>query len=150
VKQATQPKQVRVLLVDDDPDELDLFLAAAEQSSCSIEVLHCSHSKEIYECLQQDPQPDIILLDHNLSDISGLDCLRAIRQKKEYDEIPVVMYSTSRDKTLIDLSYKSHADRYFVKPSNFDSIRKFIELLCKDDWKKKFSKPSSFEEFIMK
>jgi CheY-like chemotaxis protein len=149
VKQA-QPKQVRILLVDDDPDELELFLAAAEQCSCPIDVIHCSHSKEIYDCLAKDPRPDIILLDHNLSDISGLDCLRAIRQKKEYDDIPIVMYSTSSDKTLINLSYKSQADRYFVKPSNFESIQKFIEILCREDWKKKFAKPSSFEEFLIK
>ena len=137
------------MLIDDDPDELDLFLAAAEQCECAIEVTHCSRSQKIYECLSTAPPPDLILLDHNLADISGLDCLQYIRQRKEFDDVAVVMYSTSRDETLINLSYSNKANRYFVKPNNFESIRIFLNTLCREDWKTQFSRLSSFDGFLI-
>ena len=87
----------KCLLIDDDPDDQELFSMAIEAIDRSI---HCSFAKDgLYglELLEESGTelPDIIFLDLNMPRMGGKECLQTIRSVRAYDHIPVVILSTS-------------------------------------------------------
>lgn len=71
----------------------------------------------------------MIFLDLNLPKTNGLDCLVEIRQRKDFQTIPVVIYSTSSHFEDIDLCYKAGCTLYLVKPPSFRELLAQIKKL---------------------
>lgn len=87
----------KCLLIDDDPDDHELFAIALEAIDRSV---HCSFAKDgLYglELLEESGTelPDVIFLDLNMPRMGGKECLHTIRSVREYDHIPVVILTTS-------------------------------------------------------
>jgi len=79
-------------------------------------------------------QTDLIFLDINLPKVNGIECLRTIRELKDYSGIPIIMYSTSADASNIEESYKSGADRYFTKPATFGALCNSLNKIREIEW----------------
>lgn len=60
----------------------------------------------------------------------GLECLQLLREDRKYDNIPIIIYSTSISKNDIDKAYKSGANYFAVKPSAIDDIANMIKRFC--------------------
>lgn len=120
---STESSKIKfILLADDDDDDTMLFLEAAEKLSSKIKVSIASDGQLLLSSLESSSKPDIIFLDLNMPKKSGLECLKSIRSNPKYDNIPVIIYSTSQNKKDIDTCYKEGANYYVVKPYDFDDI----------------------------
>lgn len=128
----------KILLVDDNPHDLELALNAldeAGQGNERNEIMVASGGQEALALLRHLRQtdgarlPDLILLDLNMSQMDGIAVLDAIRSEKDTREIPVVMLTTSGEDRDIRESYAHGASAYVIKPLDFTQFREAMRTI---------------------
>src|SRR5689334_14704569 len=91
-----------VIFADDDVDDLELITGFFKQYNQSVNVLSFKHGKEVLQFLDDfftnDNPPTLIVLDINMPKLNGKDTLVALRSNPNYQNIPVVMYTTSTNR----------------------------------------------------
>ncbi|GAA4017252.1 response regulator [Deinococcus rubellus] len=115
----------RILLVDDNPNDLELALIAFEKAGRSPEVTVARSGQEAMRLLGQvtsEQLPDVVLLDLNMPHMDGLAVLEAIREQPHLAGLPVVILSTSREERDIRACYARGASAYVVKPVEFEQF----------------------------
>lgn len=117
----------KFLLVDDDPDDTDLFLEALKAIDSTVELENSLDSRRIVSKLQKgEVNPEIIFLDINMPDMNGWDCLQVLKNDKRLKEIPVVMFSTSSVSRDGEKAIKNGALCFLEKPASFISLKEFL------------------------
>ncbi|MBS4097047.1 MAG: response regulator [Sulfuricella sp.] len=118
-----------ILLVEDNPVDLDLTLRAFARHQLANPVLVARDGEEALAWLPRweggEPQPLVILLDIKLPKVDGLEVLRQIKQHPTLSVIPVVMLTSSAENIDIQAAYRLGVNSYIVKPVNFE---KFLEV----------------------
>ncbi len=118
-----------ILLVEDNPIDLDLTLRAFAAKKLSNPIQVARDGEEALEYMERweqgEPWPVVILLDLNMPKISGLEVLQKIKSHPEFKTIPVVILTTSSESSDLKAAYKAGANSYIVKPVDFD---KFLEV----------------------
>lgn len=111
----------RILLVDDDKDDGDLFGEALQQVDASVTFKHLHDERKAFESLSNWPadSPDLIFLDINMPAVSGWDLLRKIRNDETLKHVPVIMYTTSSQIKEARLAEELKATGFITKPSDF-------------------------------
>ena len=112
-----------VLLVDDNPNDLELALEVISQGEQDgPQVVTAQGGPEAIAYLTahrgRSERPSLVLLDLNMPQLGGLDVLDAIRADAELHDIPVVMLTTSGEQADIQACYQRGANGYLVKPPN--------------------------------
>lgn len=122
-----------ILLADDDPDDRELFTEAATlQNAC---VQSVANGMELMQALDQfDPLPDFILLDLNMPEKNGKECLQEIRKHTRFNDIPVIIYSTSSSHKDIEDTYAMGANLYITKPNSFSGLKATVKSILEIDW----------------
>jgi CheY-like chemotaxis protein len=116
-----------ILLVEDNPNDLELTLVALERSQLANEVIVLRDGAEALDYLfrrnqynGRDPgNPAVLLLDLKLPKIDGLEVLKVIRESEELRSIPVVMLTSSREEPDLQRAYSLGVNAYVVKPVEF-------------------------------
>jgi len=116
-----------ILLVEDNPHDLELTLVALERSQLANEVIVLRDGAEALDYLfrrnayaeRLDGNPAVLLLDLKLPKVDGLQVLDAIRQSEELRSIPVVMLTSSREEPDLSRAYQLGVNAYVVKPVEF-------------------------------
>ena len=128
-----QPKDVRILLVEDNPDDVELTLRAFKKYNLTNEIIVARDGEEALEILfnpQRDipgqKRPELILLDLKLPKVEGLEVLRQIKGHPQIKLIPVVILTSSREEDDLIKSYQLGVNSYIRKPVDFD---KFTEVV---------------------
>jgi len=129
----------RILLVEDDPRDVELTMTALEEYNLSNEVVVTSDGEEALAFLRrqgsyaQVPRPDLILLDLNLPKKTGQEVLAEIKEDPDLRRIPVVILTVSEAEADILKTYNLHANCYITKPVDLD---RFIEVVksVEDFW----------------
>ena len=127
----------RILLVEDDPKDVELTLTALEeyQLSNGIDIAHDGEEALDYLYRRGNFQqrnksnPAVVILDLKLPKISGLDVLRQIRDDENMKLIPVVMLTSSREERDLIASYKLGVNAYVVKPVDFHQFVDAVKTL---------------------
>jgi CheY-like chemotaxis protein len=123
-----------ILLVEDNPKDLELTLVALEKTQLANEVVVVRDGAEAldymfrrgaYESRSQG-NPAVILLDLKLPKVDGLQVLEQIKADAAMSSVPVVMLTSSREEQDLVRSYKLGVNAYVVKPVGF---REFIEAI---------------------
>ncbi len=104
----------RVLVVDDDPELLQLVRVLLAR--INVEAISAENATIAAHLLRTQPLPHLIILDMMLPDVSGVEFLRQMRAKPDYDEVPVLVLSALIDPEKIRAALDSGADRYLTKP----------------------------------
>ncbi len=124
---------VEVLVVEDDPADLELTLRALKRHNVVNEILVARDGVEAFRVLfgeddntPMNPPPRVVLLDLKLPKVSGLDVLRRIKADPRTRRIPVVMLTASRESKDIAACYEAGANSYIVKPVRFEE---FVEAM---------------------
>ena len=124
----------RILLVEDDPRDIELILEALGDYNLANEVIVAGDGEEALDYLycrgtfktRHCDNPAVVLLDLKLPKVSGMDVLKQIRSEDKLRMIPVVILTSSReDKDWIE-SYKLGVNAYVVKPVDFHA---FVEAV---------------------
>lgn len=113
-----------ILLVEDNPRDLELTLLALEQTNLANEVLSVRDGVEALDYLMRRGtyadrpvgNPAVILLDLKLPRVDGLEVLQQIKSNDDLRSIPVVMLTTSREESDLARSYKLGVNAFVVKP----------------------------------
>ena len=139
-----------IFLADDDLDDCDFFSEAITEINDRVTVKMLHDGKALLTELQKSPEiyPDLIFLDLNMPIMDGAECLSAIRNNQLYAKSPVIMMSTSKADSDVDMVFKLGANRFITKPNNFNDLKAVIEKIMKTDWVRHFSLPSK-ENFVL-
>lgn len=121
--------KLHLILADDDMDDCDFFKEAMDELTdpCRLTVLN--NGVALMDFLQTEAknQPSLIFLDLNMPRKSGLDCMAEIQAMDTLSHIPVFIYSTSLDQTVINSLYQLGAYHYIQKPTDFAGIKSVIK-----------------------
>ena len=136
---STFGKPVEILLVEDNPGDVDLTMEALENSKIRNTVSVAGDGEEAMAFLRRTgkhagaPRPDLILLDLNLPKKDGREVLAEIKSDDELKRIPVVIITTSQAEEDILSSYNLHANCYITKPID---LHQFIHVVkaIEDFW----------------
>lgn len=123
-----------ILLVEDNPRDLELTLSALAKSQLANDVVVVRDGAEALDYLsyrgayadRTRGQPGVVLLDLKLPKIDGLEVLRTIKTQEDLQSIPVVMLTSSREESDLVRSYKLGVNAYVVKPVGF---KEFVDAI---------------------
>jgi CheY-like chemotaxis protein len=112
------------ILIDDDEDDHCFFIAALKGQSTKIHCTHYLKPKEALEKITQNrgTQPSYIFIDLNMPQLTGVECLRILKETPALSDIPVIIYSTSSSPNDIDRCKRLGAAAYLVKPDSIDDL----------------------------
>jgi CheY-like chemotaxis protein len=124
-----------ILLVEDDPRDLELTLLALERSQLANEVVIVRDGEAALDYLQREGDfatraegnPAVVLLDLKLPKVNGLEVLQTVRATERLRSIPVVMLTSSHEETDVLRSYQLGVNAYVVKPVEF---KRFVEAIA--------------------
>ena len=124
-----------ILLVDDDPADVELCLAAFASQNLANEVMVANGGEMALNLLRRQGEfealpagnPSLILLDLKMPKVDGFEVLRQIRSDEQLKMIPIVIMTTSHQGKDIVESYQLGVNAYVVKPVDFDQFMKAIK-----------------------
>jgi CheY-like chemotaxis protein len=125
-KSTNSARRVRVLLVEDNPGDVDLVTHAVRDFPCDVSV--ASDGVEAMEFLRKEGrhagavEPDLVLLDLNLPKLSGRDVLARVKEDPGLKHIPVVILSSSQAGRDLLETYRLHANCFVTKPVDLDEF----------------------------
>ena len=126
---------VDILLVEDNPNDVELTLRALKRHKLANNVMVVRDGAEALDFVfgegahadrSMEKNPKLILLDLKLPKVDGLEVLRKLKSDEQTKVIPVVVLTSSKEERDIVQSYKLGVNSYMVKPVDFD---KFIECV---------------------
>ena len=118
------------LLADDDHDDLELFDEAMQEVAPDLTLIQTINGLQVLKYLGQSPaRPDLIILDINMPECTGIECLRAIKASPATRDIPVVIYTTSSNKSEAGEALRLGAEGLIIKPARFEELKRIITLL---------------------
>ena len=118
-----------ILLVEDNPMDVDLTLRAFKRRHVSNPVLVARDGEEALSWMPRweagETTPAVILLDLKLPRVDGLEVLRHLKSHPTLRTIPVVVLTTSAEHVDVQTAYQLGANSYIVKPVEFE---KFMDV----------------------
>lgn len=129
---------VEILLVEDNPDDVELTLRAFRQSKLTDHIHVARDGEEALDFLfcrgafasrSIHATPKIVLLDLKLPKVDGLSVLRAIKSDARTKTIPVVVLTASREERDLADSYQLGVNSYIQKPVDFDQFLNTVRQL---------------------
>ena len=126
-----------ILLVEDDPRDVELTLAALEEHHLANKVAVVNDGEEALDYLyhrgkyqrRAGDNPILVLLDNKMPKINGLEVLKIIKADEHLKVIPVVVLTSSRETPDLVEFYKHGVNAYVVKPVDFAEFIKAVKQL---------------------
>jgi CheY-like chemotaxis protein len=127
----------RILMVEDDPHDVELTLTALGEYNLANEVVVAGDGEEALDYLyirgkfqgRTSENPAVLLLDLKLPKVDGLEVLQQIKADEKLRMIPVVVLTSSREERDMVASYKLGVNAYVVKPVDFHEFVNAIKEL---------------------
>lgn len=128
------------LIIDDDKDDVDIFVEATKEIDPSIMVYAITKSENMLNELNHiTVLPSYVFLDLNMPMVSGLDCLRQLKSHAVFQDIPVIILSTSEYKKDILAARELGASYYLSKASTYPVLKDHIRFIISGEWKQQLS-----------
>ena len=124
-----------ILLAEDDAPLAELTTLALAPGTLACEVIVARDGVEALDCLRRrgefltraEGHPALVLLDLKMPRVDGLEVLRQIKSDTRLKDIPVVMFTSSREPADVIRSYQLGANAYIVKPVDFQKFNEVLE-----------------------
>ena len=112
----------RVWIVDDDEEMNRAIGLMLKMLDC--EVFAFNSARAAVQTLLGGKSPELLLLDINMPEVSGLDMLEFLRRRREWKDLPIIMLSSEAAETMIDKTLQMGADAYLMKPLTIEELEK--------------------------
>lgn len=112
----------RVWIVDDDEEMTRAIGLMLKMLDC--EVISFRNARSAAQRLLTGKSPQLLLLDINMPEISGLDLLEFLRRRPEWKELPIIMLSSESADSTVDKALLLGADAFIMKPATIEELEK--------------------------
>jgi CheY-like chemotaxis protein len=130
------------LIIDDDPDDQEIFLMCLRKVSTNIDCLTANNGVEALSILKSNESyiPDYIFLDVNMPKMNGIECLKNIKTIGRLKNTKIFMYSTTSESNVVKESKELGVEDFIVKPSSTTDLKeklsKIFNIVSKIDSQK--------------
>lgn len=127
--------KLNVLWVEDSYSDIMLINHALQENNFKHKVHFINDGAEAIDYLYKKGKysdmcnPDLIILDLNLPKKTGKEVLKEVKSNEDFSHIPVIIFSTSSNKSDISTAYSLNANSYLIKPSTYDELLVQLERL---------------------
>ena len=135
---ATRTDTIEILLVEDNPNDVELTLHALGEHNVANRVFVVPDGAQALDFLfargafasrQASSPPRVVILDLKLPKVDGLEVLRSVKADPRTRTIPIVVLTSSREEQDIAESYRLGVNSYIVKPVEFERFAQAIKAL---------------------
>jgi DNA-binding response OmpR family regulator len=116
----------RVWIVDDDEEMSRAIGLMLEMLDWEVTSFH--NARSAAQTLLTGKTPQVLVLDINMPEVSGLDMLEFLRRRPEWKELPIVMLSSESADTTVDKALALGADAYIMKPATIEELEKAMAI----------------------
>jgi len=130
------PERARpILVVEDSPEDFEATRRSLQRGGLLHPLVHLGNGDEALDYLfrrghfarDRTPRPRLILLDLNLPGTDGREVLASIKADDDLRQIPVIVFSTSRDHRDVEACYRAGANSYVQKPVDLPEFRRALD-----------------------
>jgi CheY-like chemotaxis protein len=131
-----------ILIIEDDPNDVLFLQLAFKKAGITNPVQIAKDGREALKYLfgegsfsdrERFPIPYLVFLDLKLPQVPGLEVLKTVREKPEFNSTVIIVLTSSSDPRDIDASYQHGANAYLVKPSGIDALTATMQSV-KEFW----------------
>lgn len=112
----------QVWIVDDDEEMNRAIGLMLKMLDCEVLAFHAARAA--VQTLLTGKSPDLLLLDLNMPEVSGLDMLEFLRRRKEWKDLPIIVLSSEVAESMVDKTIQMGADSYLMKPVTIEELEK--------------------------
>lgn len=129
----------RVFLIDDDEDDHLFFGIGLNEYDPTIEILYDKDSEAALRRVsdKMQPLPDVVFLDWNMPKLSGRQILGAIRANGQFNEVPVIIFTTSSSPVDKDEAKELGASYFLSKPASLHELKQNLQDILDIVWEDK-------------
>jgi CheY-like chemotaxis protein len=127
-----------ILIVDDDPDDIELFVEALGEVDDTIECTSSENGDEALKLLKSknSRKPDFIFLDLNMPRLNGKQFLIELKRNSALSDIPVIILTTSKLKEDKEETKRLGAVHFITKPPIFADLIRSITRVLSHEWER--------------
>ncbi len=119
---------LHLLLADDDTDDCIFFKEALKELPVSAKLTTVNDGVQLMHFLSKsEVLPDALYLDLNMPRKNGFECLAEIKMDEKLKQLPVIIFSTSFDKEVVNHLHEKGAHFYIRKPAEFHNLKNVIQ-----------------------
>jgi len=124
-----------IFYTDDDQDDIEFFREIINSFGSGYSLVTQNNGDQLLRALNNPPpNPHLLFLDINMPGLNGLEVLKKIRESRNSENLPIVMFSTSGDVNTINKSRELGANYYVQKSNVFDQLKRSIEHTLAINW----------------
>ncbi|HEX9332208.1 MAG TPA: response regulator [Anaerolineales bacterium] len=116
----------QVWIVDDDEEMNRAIGLMLKMLDCEVMAFHSARAA--VQTLLSGKNPELLILDINMPEVSGLDVLEFLRRRNEWKELPIVMLSSEAAESIVDKALRMGADSYITKPVTMEELEKAMAI----------------------
>jgi CheY-like chemotaxis protein len=116
----------KVLIVDDDVRNVFALTSVLEANG--MEVVFAENGREGIDCLRQNPDVDLVLMDIMMPEMDGYETMQAVRQMPEFKQLPIISLTAKAMKGDRERSIQSGASDYITKPVDTDQLLSLMRV----------------------
>ena len=120
----------KIMIVDDDPDQISTIKYVLESSGNQYEVISANNGIQCLQLLVNNQIPDLILLDIMMPEMNGWEVFNHLKEKSSWKNIPVI-FLTARTDRVAENAGGFLGDDYIEKPFNREDLIKRIDDVLK-------------------
>ncbi len=114
----------QIWIVDDDEEMIRAIRLMLKLLNC--ETTAFLNARSVAAAFAAGKQPDLLILDINMPEVTGLDLLEFLRRRGDWTDLPIVMLSTEAADVTVDRALELGADGYVSKPVTIEELEKVM------------------------
>ena len=126
-------KSFSILFVEDNANDILLYKRVFDKEISNCHFRAVSTYDEYKELFRNESfimnQPDLLLLDIKLREVSGLTILKEIKGDRIFEKIPVVIFSSSIERKDLETAYQYGANSYLEKPKTYVELKEVLKII---------------------